>query len=50
MSDEPNGVWAIRRGEPGYPAALLDLGAGAPDRLFGCGDRAAIEATSLGTP
>jgi DNA processing protein len=48
MSDEPGGVWAIRRGEPGYPGALLDLCAGAPDRLFGCGDRAVIEGHELG--
>jgi len=41
MSDT---VWAIRRGEPGYPAALGDLGAAAPEQLFGCGDRQAIEA------
>jgi DNA processing protein len=40
-------VWAIRRGEPGYPTALGDLGAAAPERLFGCGDRQAIEAHEL---
>lgn len=33
-------TWTVRRGEPGYPDALLDLGAGAPARIFGCGDRA----------
>lgn len=48
MSDEAGGVWAIRQGDPGYPVALLDLGAGAPDRLFGCGDRAATEGHELG--
>jgi DNA processing protein len=48
MSPEPGGVWAIRRGEPGYPTALLDWGARAPDTLFGCGDRAAIEGHELG--
>jgi DNA processing protein len=31
-------VWTVRRGEPGYPAALLDLGADAPARIFGCGN------------
>jgi DNA processing protein len=46
LSDELE-VWDMRRGEPGYPAALLDLGAGAPDRLFGCGDRTAVEAHEL---
>jgi DNA processing protein len=47
LSDELE-VWDLRRGEPGYPAALLDLGAGAPDRLFGCGDRTAVEGHELG--
>jgi DNA processing protein len=40
-------VWAIRRGEPGYPAALADLGTAAPERLFGCGDRQAVEGHQL---
>jgi DNA processing protein len=48
LSDEHGRVWGIRRGEPGYPAALLDLRADAPDRLFGCGDRTAIEGLELG--
>lgn len=47
MSEVRAGVWAIRRGEPGYPAALLDLGVAAPERLFGCGDREAIEEHEL---
>jgi DNA processing protein len=41
-------IWTVRRGEPGYPAALLDLGGGAPDRLFGCGARMAVEGLELG--
>jgi DNA processing protein len=48
VSDERGRVWAIRRGEPGYPVALLDLDGAAPDRLFGCGNRAAIEGHELG--
>jgi DNA processing protein len=48
LSDERGRTWTIRRGEPGYPAALLDLRAAAPDRLFGCGDRTAIEGLELG--
>jgi DNA processing protein len=32
-------VWELRRGEPGYPEQLGDLGDDAPTRLFGCGDR-----------
>jgi DNA processing protein len=32
-------VWSVRRGEPGYPAGLLDLADGAPEELFGLGDR-----------
>ena len=43
MSEASDTVWAIRRGEPGYPAALRDLGSMAPELLFGCGDREAIE-------
>ena len=31
-------MWELRRGDPAYPAQLLDLGEGAPTRLFGCGD------------
>jgi DNA processing protein len=41
-------IWTIRRGEPGYPAPLLDLGADAPDRLFGCGDRVLVGGLELG--
>ncbi len=37
MSEAPP-IWELRRGERGYPAQLLDLGDGAPTRLFGCGD------------
>ncbi|MEK6326085.1 MAG: DNA-processing protein DprA [Actinomycetota bacterium] len=48
MSEGRGRVWAIRRGEPGYPAAMLDLGGDAPDRLFGCGSRTAIEGHELG--
>jgi DNA processing protein len=48
MSDECGRVWEVRRGEAGYPAALLDLGGAAPDRLFGCGDRQAVERHALG--
>jgi DNA processing protein len=47
VSEVGGGIWAIRRGEPGYPAALLDLAALAPVRLFGCGNRAAIEGHEL---
>ena len=48
MSDERGQTWTIRRGEPGYPAPLLDLGAAAPDRLFGCGSRTVIGDLQLG--
>ena len=48
MSARRGPVWTIRRGERGYPAPLLDLGAGAPDRLFGCGDRALVGRLELG--
>ncbi len=48
MSEARGGIWAIRRGEPGYPVAMLDLGGDAPDRLFGCGSRTAIEGHELG--
>ncbi len=43
MSATSDTVWAIRGGDPGYPAALRDLGSMAPELLFGCGDREAIE-------
>ena len=48
MSDHGGRIWTVRRGERGYPAALLDLGAAAPDRLFGCGSRTAIARHELG--
>jgi DNA processing protein len=48
VSGERGRVWAVRRGEAGYPAALLELGGQAPDRLFGCGDRTAVEGLELG--
>ncbi len=32
-------VWRIGRGDSGYPAGLLDLGAEAPKALFGCGSK-----------
>jgi DNA processing protein len=47
MSGERGRVWTVRREEPGYPAALLDLGGAAPDRLFGCGNRQAVERQEL---
>ncbi len=47
MSAEGCRPWTIHRGEPGYPAALLDLGPGAPDRLFGCGNRSVLDAMEL---
>jgi DNA processing protein len=48
LSDERGGTWTVRRGEPGYPPALLDLGADAPGRLFGCGNRTLIGGLELG--
>jgi DNA processing protein len=48
LSARRDPIWTIRRGEPGYPAPLLDLGADAPDRLFGCGDRALVGGLELG--
>ena len=48
MSDEHARTWTIRRGEPGYPPALLDLGTDAPGRLFGCGNRTVIGDLQLG--
>jgi DNA processing protein len=36
MSREPR-IWELTKGEPGFPAQLLDLGDDAPARLFGCG-------------
>ena len=47
MSKVSDTVWAIRRDEPGYPTALRDLGAVAPELVFGCGDRKAIEEHEL---
>ncbi len=47
MSEASDTVWAIHRGEPGYPAALRDLGSMAPERLFGCGDREVIQEHQL---
>jgi len=41
VSDDGWRVWTARRGEPGYPTGLLDLGPGAPGRIHGCGHRAA---------
>ncbi len=38
MSESRGGTWTARRGERGYPAALLDLGPDAPSRIFGCGN------------
>jgi DNA processing protein len=40
LSDGRGATWIVSRGERGYPAALLDLGAGAPSRIFGRGNRA----------
>jgi DNA processing protein len=40
VSDDGSGLWTAPRGKPGYPAALLDLGPGAPRRIHGCGNRA----------
>jgi DNA processing protein len=48
LSEVGGRTWTIRRGESGYPAALLDLGAEAPDRLFGCGNRTALDELELG--
>ncbi len=48
MSAQRGQTWTIGRGEPGYPAALLDLGAVAPHRLFGCGDRTLVCGLELG--
>jgi DNA processing protein len=48
LSARRDPIWTIQRGEPGYPAPLLDLGADAPDRLFGCGDRALVGGLELG--
>jgi DNA processing protein len=47
LSDQRGGTWTVGRGEPGYPSALLDLGAEAPDRLFGCGNRGAVSGLEL---
>jgi DNA processing protein len=47
VSEASHTVWAVDRGESGYPVALRDLGAMAPERLFGCGDREAIEEHQL---
>jgi DNA processing protein len=30
-------IWELAKGDPGFPAQLLDLGDDAPGRLFGCG-------------
>jgi DNA processing protein len=46
LSEVGGRTWTIRRGERGYPAALLDLG-DAPDRLFGCGNRTALGGLEL---
>jgi DNA processing protein len=48
LSTERGRPWTSRPGEPGYPTALLDLGADAPNRLFGCGNRALIGGLELG--
>jgi DNA processing protein len=47
VSEASDTVWAISQGEPGYPAALRDLDAIAPERLFGCGNREAVEEHQL---
>jgi DNA processing protein len=46
LSNEPGRTWSVSRGEPGYPAALLDL-ATAPERLFGCGRQTVIDGLEL---
>jgi DNA processing protein len=43
MSGEPNRVWRVQRGKPGYPGALGDLDRRAPRFLYGCGARAALD-------
>ena len=48
MSDAGSRIWTLRQGEAGYPAALLDLGAQAPSRIFGCGNRTALTEHELG--
>jgi DNA processing protein len=45
---EPTGVWSVRRGDAGYPAALEDLEHRAPRMLYGCGDAAALAAWDIG--
>jgi DNA processing protein len=47
LSKKGGRPWAVGRGESGYPAALLDLGTGAPERLFGCGNRSVLDALEL---
>ena len=47
MSAQGGRTWTIRRGEPGYPAPLLDLGPDAPARLYGCGNRSLIGGLEL---
>lgn len=36
-------MWEIRRGEPGYPEALEDLGDAAPQTIYGVGDRTCLD-------
>ncbi len=35
-------VWRLKRGEPGYPVALDDLGERAPEVIHGCGEVSAL--------
>jgi DNA processing protein len=47
LSEGRGRTWTVRRGAPGYPAALLDLGADAPNPIFGCGNPALIGGLEL---
>jgi DNA processing protein len=47
LSAQDGRTWIIRRGEPDYPAPLLDLDPDAPARLYGCGNRSLVGGLEL---
>lgn len=40
-------VWTLGRADAGYPPAVLELGDGAPSRIYGCGDQQLIRGLRL---
>jgi DNA processing protein len=42
VKDGGRQVWAVHRGDAGYPSCVEDLDDGAPETLHGCGERAML--------